>query len=616
MLDRSTDDSRDLPVPNLTRAAAGVPILFGPASRQIFGWYHAADAPQRTCCLVLCSPVGHEGINAYRTYTKLAEKLARSGFPVLRFDYDGMGDSAGDDRDGGRVDAWLSSVRAAINEARQRSGNNQVGLIGVRIGATLALQVASEAEEVDTLVLWAPCVSGRAFAREVRAFHKLRQDAAGIVGDDGPLEVAGAVFTAETLAELSRLDALKLMRRPARRVLVIARDDVSTEKPLLRRLTELQAETTYRETPGYAAMMVPPHLSVVPEPLLDEMVTWLSGSLPDRLPAGEPGPLPVRSERPPLVTQARSGPDAPDGSDRSDRAVKEEPLFFGQGAGLFGILTEPVQPRVPPRPAVLMLNVGTNHRVGPNRMYVRLARWWAARGYPSLRFDLAGIGDSQVAEGYDDRLLYSSRSVDDVRAAMDALQQRRGINKFVLVGLCSGAYVAFQTTLVDRRVAAQVLVNPRRFTWKEGETLDSVMKQGYKSTRFYREALFRPETWRRVVRGEVDVKGIGQRLVALGSARLQRATARLVGRGPDADDVFGLFRRIGDRGVSSFVVCSPHDDGVDYVEFHLGLGGRKLRRSARFRMQFVDGSDHTFSSTGAQQHLSNVIATDLERLFG
>jgi len=103
-----------------------------------------------------------------------------------------------------------------------------------------------------------------------------------------------------------------------------------------------------------------------------------------------------------------------------------------------------------------MLNVGTNYHVGPNRMYVTMARAWTQQGISFFRFDLGGIGDSAVADTYADTLLYSEHSVRDVKAAMDALSERRGIRRFVVMGLCSGAYVAFQTALADPRVVGQV----------------------------------------------------------------------------------------------------------------------------------------------------------------
>src|SRR5262249_530045 len=146
---------------------------------------------------------------------------------------------------------------------------------------------------------------------------------------------------------------------------------------------------------------------------------------------------------------------------------------------------------------VLMINVGTNYHIGPNRMYVRMARDLAARGYRSLRFDLARIGDSRSVNEFSEQRMYDKAQIADVKWAMDAME-RRGCDRFVLLGLCSGAYMAFQTALNDLRVTGQVLMNPRRLTWRAGDTLQSVMAQSYKSTVFYKRALLRADTYVRL----------------------------------------------------------------------------------------------------------------------
>src|SRR4051812_48353772 len=92
-------------------------LIFGPSERRCFGWFHAPlEGMTRNTGVVLCRPLGYEGTCAYETVTRLAEYLAAVGFAVLRFDYHGTGDSTGSDADEGRVEAWLGSVQAAIEE--------------------------------------------------------------------------------------------------------------------------------------------------------------------------------------------------------------------------------------------------------------------------------------------------------------------------------------------------------------------------------------------------------------------------------------------------------------------------------------------------------------------
>ena len=75
--------------------------------------------------------------------------------------------------------------------------------------------------------------------------------------------------------------------------------------------------------------------------------------------------------------------------------VIEEPVLLGKSGSLAGIITDPpAHAREASRPAVILLNAGLVHRVGPGRLYVRLSRRLAAHGFVVVRFDLSGIGDS------------------------------------------------------------------------------------------------------------------------------------------------------------------------------------------------------------------------------
>ena len=77
---------------------------------------------------------------------------------------------------------------------------------------------------------------------------------------------------------------------------------------------------------------------------------------------------------------------------------RERVYKFGSHGGLVGILTEPVgdtQTLTDKRPAIVVSNVGLNHRPGPNRIWVEFARRMAEKGFVTLRFDLSGLGDSE-----------------------------------------------------------------------------------------------------------------------------------------------------------------------------------------------------------------------------
>lgn len=140
----------------------------------------------------------------------------------------------------------------------------------------------------------------------------------------------------------------------------------------------------------------------------------------------------------------------------------EKILSFGPGGSLHGILLEPeLGARREGAPAVLTWNVGLHHHVGPYRYFVDLSRSLAASGFTCLRFDISGMGDSDVSR--DDARADTERAQADVREAMAALAKERGIQRFVVVGFCSGVDAAHALSVSDDRVAGVVYVEGYAF---------------------------------------------------------------------------------------------------------------------------------------------------------
>src|SRR5262245_3370773 len=141
--------------------------------------------------------------------------------------------------------------------------------------------------------------------------------------------------------------------------------------------------------------------------------------------------------------------------------MQEHASVFGKTSPLFGVITDPVRGGASPaekRSAVILLNAGVIHRVGPSRLYVALARSMAAQGWTAVRFDHSGIGDSPARR---DGLPFEQSAIVEAREVMDSLQRERGIDRFVLVGLCSGAVTAFEVAETDDRVTGAALINPQ-----------------------------------------------------------------------------------------------------------------------------------------------------------
>jgi len=147
-------------------------FYFGPASRQLYGFFHDAGYTA-TDAVLICSPWGTEYTNSHRTLRVLARSLAERGHHVLRFDYSGTGDSWGDSTDAD-FDQWQADVALAARELRTLSGADRISLVGMRLGAYVAATAAASLPNVDAIVLWDPVLDGNAWAREVANAHPHR----------------------------------------------------------------------------------------------------------------------------------------------------------------------------------------------------------------------------------------------------------------------------------------------------------------------------------------------------------------------------------------------------------------------------------------------------------
>ena len=144
-------------------------------------------------------------------------------------------------------------------------------------------------------------------------------------------------------------------------------------------------------------------------------------------------------------------------TDVSNVSFSEEVIHFGQSHALVGIVTRPSHANANAElPAVVLLNAGLLHRVGPNRTYVQIARALARLGFTVLRFDFSGMGDSRPRE---DHLPYVQSAPAEAKEAMDWLTAHFGQKRFVMMGHCAGAGFSFLLAGQDARVVGAAVIN-------------------------------------------------------------------------------------------------------------------------------------------------------------
>lgn len=259
-----------------------IPFNFGPAGRQLFGLYHTPDASQeREFGVLVCNPWGQEYVRAHRAVLQLGTRLARQGFPVLRFDYFATGDSAGEDEEGS-LQQWQADVRLAITELKRRARVESVYLAGLRLGATLAALAASGRYDVEGVVLWEPAVLGTEYLQDLTAWHEEKEfyylNQAQHLQDRQ--ELLGFALHPEFQNELRQVNLLDLKRKPAPKVLVIestASSDLAraSVKQMCEHFQSLGADVDYRLIESFKMWVENPDKGLVPLPILETAVDWL-----------------------------------------------------------------------------------------------------------------------------------------------------------------------------------------------------------------------------------------------------------------------------------------------------------------------------------------------------
>ncbi|RZT31841.1 serine aminopeptidase domain-containing protein [Cupriavidus agavae] len=535
------------------------------------GWLHEAAGAEggAKTGVVLCAPQLHEAMWAHRGLRHLADDLAAAGVPVLRFDYYGTGDSAGEGGEPDFVPRAVQNIVSAAGQLRALAGVQRLVLCGWRLGATLAVLAAETMAARDNgpaaLVLMAPVINGRGYLRELRALTAFYDPAqapgapasAPAAAPDAGMDVLSYRLAAEAMHEIG---ALRLDRRPgcpAPNVLLLddAPGSMSAVAALGRQYEQAGVQVDVRDFFDSRLMMKSPEISAVPEAAWRGVVQWLA---PDASPAAEP-------PQPATVTLA--GTHDVDG-------VIEHSVWI-DGGRQFGVLCEPAGQGDPPRAVVIFPNTGGSHHVGDGRAFVLLSRALARRGFAALRLDVSTLGDSPgAAREMAVPRAYAPRPREDVSAAVD-WARARGHTHIVMAGVCSGAYLSFQAALTNPSVTGVVMANALKFLWRDAD--DAAEHSGETTLRDYLFAARNARNWQRLMRGDIPVGRIaakvGQRLARLFAPRPAPGVAEV---DPEPDHARDAMARLSRRGVQLDLLYGVDDAGLALAGRCFGDGWQAL----------------------------------------
>ena len=259
--------------------------------------------------------------------------------------------------------------------------------------------------------------------------------------------------------------------------------------------------------------------------------------------------------------------------------------FRGKGVKLVGIVTKPANPLTT---GVVVVVGGPQYRVGSHRQFVLLARRLASEGYPVLRFDHSGMGDSSGAPSNFENLQ------KDIDAAVGALLQAcPGVRRIVLWGLCDGASATllYLHETADRRVAGLVLLNP----WIRTATTQASTRVRH----YYLKRLTEWAFWTKLFGGRLAEGALRGFFGSVGSA--------VKSRSPDAASAAGYPQRMAKAWLEFrgevMLLLSDHDFTAREFEAYCNsdaLWQRAQRERPALRVDLLQ-ADHTCSQPLAER---------------
>jgi uncharacterized protein len=256
--------------------------------------------------------------------------------------------------------------------------------------------------------------------------------------------------------------------------------------------------------------------------------------------------------------------------------------FTCEGQTLVGVATLPADAR---NLGVIVIVGGPQYRAGSHRQFVQLARCAAAAGYPVLRFDCRGMGDSSG------ELRNFEHISADIGSAINALQRTAPhVRRVVLWGLCDGASAALlylDDTQHDPRVAGLCLLNP----WVRSET--TLARAHVKH--YYVQRLMQRAFWAKLLRGGVAWQALKGLLGNLHKA----AAGKPVAPGEGSLSYTQRMARAwcGFGGAIQLVLSSRDLTAQEFVQtWSTDLNWRGARHHPRLEQLMLATADHTLSS--------------------
>jgi alpha/beta superfamily hydrolase len=493
----------------------------------------------------------------------LADSLSEQGYPTLRLQYLGTGDSCEPNGDDCWAE-WQQNIHDGAEWLRKNVGAQRIALCGFRFGALLAATVAANRTDIAGLILLAPVLRGGSYVRQLVMETSSPPDAY--------VDLVRFRLSPRTIRLLNQVELRKISLPATCKVGVFAPTRSAAWSDCEAVWRKGGVEVTSHDFSGLEPMLRPTFAIHEKSSVVDPVVTWLRRSAP------------TNSWKPTEICAVESMEITPEG-------CIETPVFFGPTNGLFGILCRPGVAKS--RIVVVMGNSSGDPHCAATT--VNLARHLAAGGVASLRIDFAGIGDSGPVSGHGH--VFETDRTADFSAAINALEVL-GYRGFAVQGLCSGAYHAYHATLADRRITYSLLLNLPFFKWIVGFPVEQLIFDIRKPSYFVQSMhtkVFWETLYYKLRRGDLNIR---RRF-----AWLESKLRQLPGFARHSTDPIELSKR-----AQMLFLAGEGDIGIELLKREFG----SRTAPPGVKVAIVPGLDHAMTRRDMRKIVADQIVAFLE----
>lgn len=276
-----------------------------------------------------------------------------------------------------------------------------------------------------------------------------------------------------------------------------------------------------------------------------------------------------------------------------------------------------------PDTGIVLCSAGLKNRIGYGRINVIMADFLAQNGYPVMRFDYHGCGDStghlsptgEINELHADinGFIQTGLFVEDTLKAMEVLKEKTGCKSFILSGLCGGSNTSLYTAVKSDEVISIILLNlpvalDSNLARQErtGEMSEWHLKFMYES---YLKKIFSPRAWLRLISFKSDFRSIGRVIkskFSRGNGSNSSEPSKQETKFNFNDDLLIQFESYFNSGRKAYFVFAENDPIKNEFETYLenDRGVRLLKKYGKnHSKKIIKDSNHSFTEWSWREQL-------------